>query len=91
MTSIFSWFKKEIVYIKDSFFEILKGFILFILSLSGLACALFLRYLNYDGITITVISIFIEFAALILCYFIFKGYLKPKEKQELTSSKGKKE
>lgn len=89
MTSIFSWFKKEIVYIKDSFFEIIKGFILFILSFSGLASAIFLRYLNYNGITITVISVAIEFAALILCYFFFKGYIKPKEKEESLSSKGK--
>ena len=90
MSSIFSWLKKEIIYIKDSFFEIIKGFVLFILCLSGLASAIFLRYLNYNGITITIISIAIEFVALILCYFIFKVYIKPEKKEEPISSKGKK-
>jgi hypothetical protein len=90
MASVFSWIKKEIVYIKDSFFELVKALFLVILASSGLGFAIFLRYLKYNGITITFFSLIFEFISLILCYFLFKGYLKSEEKSEKTSKpKGK--
>jgi hypothetical protein len=90
MASVFSWIKKEIVYIKDSFFELVKALFLVILASSGLGCAIFLRYLKYNGITITFFSLIVEFISLLLCYFLFKGYLKSEEKSEKTSKpKGK--
>jgi hypothetical protein len=90
MASVFSWIKKEIVYLKDSFFEIVKALFLVILASSGLACAIFLRYLKYDGTTITFFSIIIEFISLLLCYFLFKGYLKLEKKTEISKPKSKK-
>ncbi|MFX1316278.1 MAG: hypothetical protein ACFE9T_10470 [Promethearchaeota archaeon] len=82
MSSLFTWIKKELRYIIDSFPEIIKGFILFILAFSGLGCAIILRYLGYDGTIITFLGIATEFLALILCFFMFKGYLKPREEAE---------
>ena len=82
MSSLISWIKKELEYIKDSFLEIIKGFIIFILASAGLGCALFLRYLEYNGTIIAFFSIVIESISLILCYFLFKGYLKQQEEPE---------
>ncbi len=89
MASIFSWIKKELVYIKDSFFEIIKGIIFVILASTGLACALLLRYLGYNGTIITFFGIITEFISLLLCYFLFRGYLKSEEKTEPSKPKGK--
>ncbi len=90
MTSVFSWIKKELVYIKDSFLEIIKGFIFFVLATSGLASAIYLRYLRYNGTIITFLSVIVEIVSLILCYLIFKGYLKSTEELEPSKPKGKK-
>ena len=90
MVSIFSWIKKEIIYIKDSFIEILKGIILVALISSGLVFALLLRYLGYNGTIITFFGLISEFIALILCYFLFRRYLKSEEKTEPSQLKRKK-
>lgn len=82
MASIFAWIKKELVYLKDSFFEIIKGIIFVILASSGLACALLLRYLGFNGTIISFFGIITEFISLLLCYFLFRGYLKSEEKTE---------
>ncbi|MFX1574440.1 MAG: hypothetical protein ACFFB0_17000 [Promethearchaeota archaeon] len=82
MTLIVTWIKKEFGYLKDSFMEIVKGFFLFILASFGLGSALFLRYLGYNGTFIIFTSIIIEFISLLLCYFIFRGYLKQPEEKE---------
>jgi len=89
MVSIFSWIKKEIIYIKDSFIEIIKGIILVALSSSGLVFALLLRYLGYNGTIITFFGLISEFIALILCYFLIRKYLKIEEKRQLSTQKGK--
>ncbi|MHA2036445.1 MAG: hypothetical protein ACW98X_08425 [Promethearchaeota archaeon] len=81
MPSVFSWIKKELVYIKDSFKEIVKGFIIFALASSGLVIAILLRYLGYNGTVITFFGLVIEFISLFLCYLLLKGYLKSKEDQ----------
>jgi len=82
MTLIFSWIKKELVYIKDSFKELVKGFIIFALASSGLVFAILLRYLGYNGTVITFFSLAIELISLFLCYLLLKGYLKSKEDKE---------
>lgn len=89
MVLVFSWIKKELMYLKDSFFEIVKGIILVILASSGLGCALFLRYLGFNGTIITLFGIITEIISLLLCYFLFQGYLKTEEKSEPSKPIGK--
>ena len=89
MVLVFSWIKKELLYLKDSFFEIIKGFIFVILASAGLGCALFLRYLEFNGTIITLFGIITEIISLLLCYFLFRGYLKTEEKSEPSKPKGK--
>lgn len=89
MSPLISWIKKELAYIKDSFIDIIKGFIFFILATSGLAVAIFLRYSGYDGTAITFVGLLVEFISLFLCYFLFKRYLKSKEELEKSNSKDK--
>ncbi|MFX1309227.1 MAG: hypothetical protein ACFE9M_01585 [Promethearchaeota archaeon] len=90
MSSVLSWIKKEIVYIKDSFFEIIKALFLVVLASSGLGFALILRYLGYNGTIISFVSIIAEIISLLLCYYLLRGYLKTEEKAEISKSKGKK-
>lgn len=90
MSSLFSWIKKELVYIKNSFIDIIIGIIVFALASSGLTIAIFLRYLGYDGTVITFFGLLLEAISLILCYFLLKGYLKTKEELETAEKKEKK-
>ncbi len=90
MASVFSWIKKEIGYILGSLSQIIKALLLVGFASSGLGCAIFLRYLGYNGTIITFVSIVVEFIALLLCYFLLRGYLKTEEKSESSNSKGKK-
>ncbi|MFW9783752.1 MAG: hypothetical protein ACFFFB_15820 [Candidatus Heimdallarchaeota archaeon] len=89
MSSLFSWIKKEIIYIKNSFFDIIKGFILFVLASSGLGIAIFLRYLGYNGTVITFFGLIIEFVALLLGYFLLRRYSKSRDELEKPSNKEK--
>ena len=84
------WLKKEAGYIKDSMGQILNALLIVILLSSGLALAIFLRYLGMNGTIITFISLVVEFFAIILCHFLLRGYIKPKEEQEGTKIKKKK-
>ena len=90
MSSVLSWIKKEIGYIKDSFFEIVKALFLVILVSSGLGFALILRYLGYNGTIISFFSIIAEIISLLLCYFLLRGYLETEKTAETTKLKGKK-
>ncbi len=90
MVLLFSWIKKELIYIKDSLTEIIKGIILVALASSGLALALLLRYLGYNGTIITFVGIVAESVSLFICYFLFRNYLKSEEKIEPSKPKGKK-
>jgi hypothetical protein len=72
-------FKKQLEYLKDSLSQIILGLILFSLSFSGLALALLLRQLRYSGTIIASFGVLIEIVALLLCYAIFKGFLKKDE------------
>ncbi|MFX1455743.1 MAG: hypothetical protein ACFFDB_10250 [Promethearchaeota archaeon] len=89
MSTIFSWIKREILYIKDSFKEILKGFIIFALASSGLVIAILFRYMGYNGTIIVFFGLVSEFFALFLCYLLLKGYLRSKEEQEKSELKQK--
>jgi hypothetical protein len=89
MSPLISWIKKELIYIKDSFIDIIKGFIFFVLATSGLAVAIFLRYSGYNGTAITFVGLLVEFISLILCYFFFKRHLKSKEELEKSDTKHK--
>ncbi len=89
MPSVFSWIKRELVYIKDSFKEIVKSFIIFALASSGLVIAILLRYLGYNGTVITFFGLVSEFISLFLCYLLLKGYLRSKEDQEKSEAREK--
>ena len=82
--------KSQIEYLIDSASQIFKGFILFLLSFSGLLCALLLRHYDYNGSIIAGVGVLVEIIAMILCYLIFKGYLKKEEESEPSGKKGKK-
>ncbi len=85
-----SWLKKEFGYITDSIGQILKAFLIVILISSGLAIALFLRFLGTNGTMITFIGIIVECAALILCHFLLRGYINPKDEKKTTQITKKK-
>jgi len=82
-----SWIKKQILFLIESLWEIIQGLILFGLVFSGLGCALLLRTLGYNGTVISGIGVLVEGVALVLCYFIFKGYLKTEEEKTPTPKK----
>lgn len=84
-----SFVKKTIGYIKDSFFQILKAIITFILFSSGLFSALLLRLVGTNGTIISFISISIEIIALIISYFLLRSYLETGEKKEVGKGKAK--
>ncbi|MFW9970488.1 MAG: hypothetical protein ACFFDF_09830 [Candidatus Odinarchaeota archaeon] len=90
MSSVFSWIKKELGYIISSFSQIIIALFVVILASSGLGCAIFLRYLGYNGTIISFVSIIVEIVSLLLCYFLLRGYLKTEEKVETSATKGKK-
>jgi len=87
MPSIFSWIRKEIIYVKNSFMDIIRGLILFILASSGLGIAILLRYLDYNGMMITFLGLVVEFFALLLCYLLLRGFLKSKELKDSSKPK----
>ncbi|MCJ7651224.1 MAG: hypothetical protein MUP85_21660 [Candidatus Lokiarchaeota archaeon] len=85
-----SWLKKEFGYIKDSMGQILKALLIVVLLSSGLAMAIFLRFLGTTGTMITFISIVVECAAIILCHFFLRGYIKPNDEKKTTQTTKKK-
>jgi len=84
-----SWLKKELGYIKDSFSQIIEGFILFVCATSGLGCAILLRHLGYNGTIIAFNGIVIEAIGLFLSYLFFQKHFTLEEEDE-TIQKGKK-
>lgn len=77
-----SGLKTGIGYIKDSFSQILKGFILFILATSGLAFAILLRELGFNGSTIASAGIILEAIGLVLSYLLLRKYVTLKEEED---------
>lgn len=84
MSSVLTWIKKELEFLKDSIPQILKAFILFLLVFSGLGIAILLRIMGYNGVIITLSGIVIEGITLMLLYFFLKGYF-----QEISGEKDK--
>ena len=84
-----SGLKTGLGYIKDSFSQILKGFILFILATSGLGLAVLLRDLGYNGSTIAFAGIFLEAIGLILSYLLLRKYVTIKEEDKGNEQEGK--
>ncbi|MFX0046909.1 MAG: hypothetical protein ACFE8G_01960 [Candidatus Hermodarchaeota archaeon] len=76
-----SGLKTGLGYIKDSFSQIIKGFILFILVTSGLGFAILLRFLGFNGSTIVSVGISLEAICLILSYLLLRKYVKLKEEE----------
>ncbi|MBD3338012.1 MAG: hypothetical protein GF353_02815 [Candidatus Lokiarchaeota archaeon] len=84
-----SWIKKELKYIKKAIPQICQGLILFALAISGLAVALLLRHFGFNGYVIAGGGVLIELIAILLCYILFRTYLK-KEEGPSSVEKGKK-
>ena len=84
-----SFVKKEIRYIKDSFTQILKALIVFILFSSGLFVALLLRSIGTNGTIISFVSIISEVITLILCYLLLKKYIVVTKEKEVKKGKTK--
>ena len=84
-----SGLKTGLGYIKDSFSQILKGFILFILATSGLGFAVLLRYFGYNGSTIASVGIALEVIGLILSYMLLRKYFTLQEEENDKKQKGK--
>ena len=77
-----SGLKTGLGYIKDSFSQILKGFILFIFATSGLAFAILLRELGFNGSTIASAGIILEAIGLVLSYLLLRKYVTLKEEED---------
>ena len=84
-----SYVKKEIRYIRDSFSQILKAFIIFILFSSGLFVAILLRNIGINGTMISFVSIISEIISIVLCYFLLKKYIVVTEEKEVKKGKTK--
>ena len=79
--------KKELNQLRISFPQIVKAFILFLFSSSGLGVALFLRFLGHNGTIIAFIAILVESLAMMLSYFMFRKYFREKEETKLEKSR----
>jgi len=77
-----SGIKTGLGYIKDSFSQILKGFLLFILVTSGLGFAVLLRQLGFNGSTIASAGIILEAFCLVLSYLLLRKYVTLKEEDD---------
>ena len=84
-----SWIKRELSYIKDSFSQIIKALILFLLASLGLLSALYLRFLGFNGTIISFVGIIVEIVALVLLFFLFRKHLLIKEEAKEESLKKK--
>jgi len=81
--------KTGLGYIKDSFSQIVKGFILSILATSGLGFAILLKYFGYNGSTIAFAGIVLEVIGLILSYILLRKYVSIAEEDKGKEQKGK--
>ncbi|MFW9945838.1 MAG: hypothetical protein ACFFDX_03310, partial [Candidatus Odinarchaeota archaeon] len=82
-----SLIKKELTRLRISFSQIIKGFLLFVFSSSGLGVAIFLRYLGYGGTIIAFVGIIVELIGMTINYFLLKKYFKKKEEPKSVEDK----
>jgi hypothetical protein len=90
VSNIFSKISVFLTDLKNSWAEILFGFILFLLAISGLAIALLLRSFGFDGGTIVFLSLITEILSLFVCYFLFNKKYLTEEPQSNKREKFKK-
>lgn len=76
-----SGIKTTLGYIKDSFSQILKGLILVILATSGLAFAILLKHLGFNGSIIASAGLILETIGLVLSYLLLRKHIKLKEEE----------
>ncbi|MBN1213920.1 MAG: hypothetical protein JXA99_00610 [Candidatus Lokiarchaeota archaeon] len=72
------------------FRDLINGFLLFILTLSGFVIAVILRISGFNGNLIVLIGVIIEIFGIILCFLILKTYLNEKITPEESVRKKKK-
>jgi hypothetical protein len=84
-----SGLKTGLGYIKDSFSQILKGFILFVLATSGLGIAILLREFDFNGSAIASTGIILEAIGLILSYILLRKYVTLKEEEDIKKKEKK--
>ncbi len=83
-----SLIKKELTQLRISFSQIIKGFLLFVFSSSGLGVALLLRYFTESGGTIIAfVGILVELVGMIINYFMLRKYFKKKEESKSEEDK----
>ncbi|TXT63891.1 MAG: hypothetical protein BAJALOKI1v1_650012 [Promethearchaeota archaeon] len=91
MSSILSKIKNYFRYLLSSLREIIKGGILFLLAISGVFSAVIFRSLDFNGVIISIISICVEFFAMVICYFTFRAYLQQRDSNGAEIQKKQKE
>ncbi len=82
-----SLIKKELTQLRISFSQIIKGFLLFVFSSSGLGVALLLRHLELGGTIIAFVGILVEIVGMIINYFMLRKYFKKKEESKSEEDK----
>ncbi len=82
-----SLIKKELTQLRISFSQIIKGFLLFVFSSSGLGVALLLRYLGIGGTIIAFVGIIVELVGMTINYFMLRKYFKKKEESKSEEDK----
>lgn len=82
MSSVLTWFKKELEFLKDSLPLIFKALGLFILIFSGLGISIILRITGFNGVIISLGGVLVEIIALIILYFFLKGYFQEVEEEK---------
>lgn len=85
MSLVISKVKNILYFIRDSIKEVLLGSLLVLFSISGLITAALTRFLNFNGILISLIAIIVEIVGMVFSYLIFSAFFK--EKEEDTGTK----
>jgi lysylphosphatidylglycerol synthetase-like protein (DUF2156 family) len=84
MSIVISKVKNFLYFLKDSIKEVLIGSLLVLFSISGVITAAITRFLNFNGILISLIAIIVEIVGLIFSYLIFSTFFEEKEKDTET-------
>lgn len=84
MSIVISKVRNFLYFLKDSIKEVLIGSLLVLFSISGVITAAITRFLNFNGILISLIAIIVEIVGLIFSYLIFSTFFEEKEKETET-------
>ena len=80
MSIVISKVKNFLYFIKDSIKEVLIGSLLVLFSISGVITAAITRFLDFNGILISLIAIIVEVIGMVFSYLIFSTFFEEKEK-----------